>query len=48
MTYHVTAFTNNRARLIASETRTDSEAIANLAKAHYEAQGYIVTVRVEE
>lgn len=48
MTYHVTAFTNNRARLIASETRTDSKIVADMVKAHYEAQGYIVTVRVEE
>lgn len=45
MTYYVTALENTRARLIASETSTDSPIIADMIAAHYEAQGFVVVRR---
>ena len=47
MTYFLTAHENTPARLIASETRTDREDVAEMVRRHYEAQGYIVVVRTE-
>lgn len=47
MTYFVTALENTRARLIASETRTNDAAVADMVAAHYEAQGFIVVRKVE-
>jgi hypothetical protein len=47
MTFHLTAHENTRARLIASETRTDDADIAALVREHYERQGWIVVQRVE-
>lgn len=47
MTYFITAFTNDKARLIASQTRTDSEVIAKLVVREYEATGHLV-VCIEE
>lgn len=48
MTYYLTALTNNKARLIVSETRTTDATAAKLLKDHYEAAGYIVIERVED
>lgn len=47
MTYFITALENTKARLIASETRTTSKAIADLVAAELKAQGFIVIVRSE-
>ena len=45
-TYYVTALTNDRARLIASETSTSEKEIADMVAAHLEQQGYKVLRRV--
>lgn len=47
MTYFVTALTNNKARLIVSETQTTDKVIADMVAAHLEAQGHIVVRRQE-
>lgn len=47
MTYFVTALTNDKSRLIVSETRTTDKAIAGMVAAHLGAQGHIV-VRKQE
>lgn len=47
MTYFVTALTNDKARLIVSETQTTDKAIAEMVAAHLDAQGYIVVRRQE-
>lgn len=47
MTYFITALTNDRAQLIASETRTTSATVAELVKAHLAAAGFIVFTREE-
>lgn len=46
-TYFVTALENTPARLIASETRTTSKAIAEMVEAALKAEGFIVTTRTE-
>lgn len=48
MTWYITAFTNDRARLIVSETRTDNEAIKNFAVRHFEKECLPYTVRTED
>lgn len=47
MTYFITALTNNRAKLIVSETRTTDKAIADMIVAHLEAAGHLVNVRTD-
>lgn len=47
MTYYITAFTNNRARLIVSETRTTDAALAVIIKGELEKQGHIVSEKVD-
>ena len=47
MTYYLTILTNDKARLIVSETRTTDAAVADLVREHYKAAGYIVVERVE-
>lgn len=47
MTYFITALTNDKARLIVSETRTTDETIASFAQSCYEAKGYVVIRREE-
>lgn len=43
MTYYITALTNDRARLIVSETRTTDSDVADLTEAAYRAKGLAVT-----
>ena len=47
MTYYVTALENTTARLIVSETRTTSEAIAKMVAAELEKQGFVVVTKTE-
>jgi len=47
MTIFLTALENTRARLIASESRTDDAAVAAMIRAHYEVQGWFVIERTE-
>ncbi len=47
MRYFITALTNNKARLIVSETQTSDKAIADMVAASLEAQGHIVVRREE-
>ena len=47
MTYFVTAHTNDKARLIVSETRTTDAAVADLVTAHLRQAGYHVSRRQE-
>jgi hypothetical protein len=47
MTYFITALTNDKARLIVSETQTTDKTIADMVAAHLEAQGYIIVRREE-
>lgn len=47
MTYFITALTNDRARLVVSETRTTDETIAYMVKAELCRRGYIVLQRQE-
>lgn len=47
MTFFITALTNDKARLIVSETRTTDEGVAVLVINDYEARGYIVVTRQE-
>lgn len=47
MTYFVTALTNDRAKLIVSETRTTDKAIAEMVASRIEAQGYVVVTSKE-
>lgn len=47
MTYFIYALENTTARLCASRTRTDNQAVRDLVVAHYESLGYIVKVDVE-
>ena len=42
MTYFITALTNDRARLIVSETRTTDETIADMVAVELERRGYLV------
>lgn len=44
MTYFITALTNNKARLIVSETRTTDKAVAEMVRKHLEAEGHIVVI----
>ena len=48
MTITLTALTNDKARLIASKSTTDSESMAKVIEAEYLRAGYIVTASVEE
>lgn len=47
MTYHVTALTNDRARLIVKEAQTTCEATAKLIHVEWSTQGYVVVRRTE-
>lgn len=50
MTYHISALTNDRARLIANEARisgVNADATRDALVALWTTQGYIVTVRKE-
>jgi REP element-mobilizing transposase RayT len=50
MTYHITALTNNKARLISNEARISgvkADAARDALVALWTAQGYIVVVREE-
>lgn len=47
MTYFIIAHTNDRARLIVSETRTTDAGIAELVANDYAARGFIVVTRRE-
>ena len=47
MTYFITALTNDRARLIVSETRTTDAVVAELVAAELERRGYLVERRQE-
>lgn len=47
MTYHLTALTNSKARLIISQTSTTDAVAAELIRKHYKAAGYIVVERTE-
>lgn len=47
MTYFITALTNDKARLIVSETRTTDKVIADMVATHLETQGHIVVRREE-
>jgi hypothetical protein len=42
MTYFISALTNDQAKLIVSESRTDSKAVADLIAAEYAKQGHHV------
>lgn len=46
-TYHITAHTNDRARLIVSEHRSSDQAVADVIVEHLKRQGLVVSVRVE-
>ena len=48
MTYIITALTNDKARLIASESRTDDAVMASIIAIEYERRGLIVVSRIEE
>ena len=47
MTYFITALTNNKARLIVSETQTTDKDIADMVAAALEAKGHMVVRRQE-
>ncbi len=47
MTYYITALSNNKARLIHSQTTTDSETIRDMVVGTYLAAGFIPHVREE-
>lgn len=47
MTYYVTALSNDRARLIRSETRTTCPFVASFAADHAVSLGYVVVRREE-
>lgn len=47
MTHFITAHTNDKARLIVSETRTSSAEIADMVASHLIAAGYIVKLTKE-
>ncbi len=47
MTYFITALTNDKARLIVSETRTTDATIAELAADELSARGFVVVRRTE-
>lgn len=48
MVWKITAYTNNRARLIVSETTTNNEAIKNFAVRHYISECLPYTIQQEE
>ena len=47
MTYYITALTNDRARLIVSESRTTSKDLAHLMVEALKSKGYIVRLYQE-
>lgn len=47
MTYFITALTNDKARLIVSETRTTSAELAKIVERKLMASGFIVVTRQE-
>ena len=47
MAYYITALTNDKARLIVSETRTTDVHIADMVERHIKQQGWIVSRRQE-
>lgn len=47
MTYYITAHTNDRARLIVSETRTTDADLVDVIRASLRARGFIVVVKDE-
>lgn len=47
MTYFITAYTNDRAKLIVSETRTTDAALVDGIVASLEARGFVVARRSE-
>jgi len=48
MTYFITALTNDKARLIVSETQTTCGQVAAAVERIYRSQGYIVVGRTEK
>lgn len=47
MTYFIHALQRTPARLCVSTTKTDSKAVSEIVKAHYESLGYETAIEVE-
>lgn len=48
MSFKITALENTRARLIVSESTTDSPMLADMIKTQYETNGYVVVIKHED